>query len=222
MSATRQRRCSSTDDVGTAGRTLPTRSFRSPSAWFYSGSVWVLCAVCAVLAVAQEPWPIAAQVLLTLATVALLTWTVLCRPHLTVGDRDITVSNVLRTHVIPLGAVRFVRTRGLVEIVATDPAAKSGERTYRSWNAPGNQAPAPRRSEVHAQTHPGRPVTSVAERRARSGALPASSGVVQQLIEERMDTMTRRPTEQVANRWNTPLLLTCAIALLLTLCSWSL
>ncbi len=175
-----------------------------------------------MLAVAQEPWPIAAQVLLTLATVALLTWTVLFRPHLTVSDRDITVSNVLRTHVIPLGAVRFVRTRGLVEIVATDPAAKSGERTYRSWNAPGNQARAPRRSEVHAQTHPGRPVTSVAERRARSGALQASSGVVQQLIEERMDAMTHRPTEQVANRWNTPLLVTCAIALLLTLCSWSL
>jgi len=206
-----------------SGANTVDRRFRSPSAWFYSGCVWALCGVCAALAVVQEPPQIAVSVLLTSATGALLTWAVSLGPHLTVRAREVVVSNVLRTHTIPFGAVRSVRTRGLVEIVAIDPAARSGERTYRSWNAPGHQSRAPRPAEVYGQANSRHPDLTGAQRLTRSSDLPIGSGHVQQLVEERMISDAERdasPLMLVRTCWNGRLLVACLVAVIITTAAW--
>lgn len=193
--------------------------FRSVSTWVYSGCVWAFCALCAVLAVVQEPAVTAVRILVLMATVSFLSWVVLVRPHLSVGRHHVVVSNVWRTHVIPFGAVSYVRTRGLVEIIVGSNAT---ERTYRSWNAPGNQALRPRRGEMHAMNHPGvshPPGTS--GRRGRAGALQASSGAAQRRIEERMDDLPPGGGDvRISSSWNSHLLLPAALAVLLTVLVW--
>lgn len=189
--------------------------FRSISAWVYAGCVWTFCAFCAVLAVLQEPLGLAVRILLILATVCLLVWVVLVRPHLSVTRDAVVVSNVLRTHVIPFGAVRYVRTRGLVEVIASHG---DDERTFRSWNAPGNRAWKPSRAETHAAGFPGAPRSYG---QSRTGTLAPSGGTAQRLIEEQMD---RRSGADAAARvrsvWNTSTLLPALGFVLISIAAW--
>lgn len=200
------------------GTSSDQQTFRSISAWVYAGCVWIFCAFCAVLAVLQEPFGLAVQILLTLATASLLTWVVLVRPYLSVTRNAVVVSNVLRTHVIPFGAVRQVRTRGLVEVTAEH---RGRERTFRSWNAPGNTGRSPSRSEVYASTHPGMPRGGA---RIHTGALRASSGAAQLVIEERVDCAIEdhgSGTEKaVRSAWNVNVLLSALVAALVTTAVW--
>ena len=189
--------------------------FRSTSAWVYSTAVWVFCGICAVLAIVQEPPLTAVRVVLSFATVAVLAWAVLVRPHLSVTDAAVTVSNVWRTHVIPFGAIAYVRTRGLVEVAVHQG---DGERILRSWNAPGNTARIPRRSDAQARNHlraMGMPA------HGHASALTSDSGRAQRLIEERMDAgPVPGAASTVRSSWNTAIVAAVLTALALTAVAW--
>lgn len=191
------------------------RVFRSTSAWVYSGFVWAFCGLCAVLAVLQEPIGLAARILLVLVTVSLLSWIVLVRPHLIVTRDAVVISNVLRTHVIPLSAVRYVRTRGLVEVIASHDG---DERTFRSWNAPGNRAWKPTRGEAHAAGFPGAPRS---HERSKAGTLAPGGAIAQRLIEEQMDRLGDTATDgHVRSRWNANILLSAFGLILISIGAW--
>lgn len=198
-------------DVDCSGQQI----FRSMSAWVYGGSVWAFCALCAVLAILQEPLGLALKILLVLAAVSLLTWVVLVRPHLGVLRDAVVVCNVWRTHVIPYGAVRYVRTRGLVEVIASFGGA---ERAFRSWNAPGNRAWNPSRGEVYAATHPGAARQGA---RTSTGSLQPGSALAQRTIEARMDRVADNGSgSTVTSVWNTSTLLPAGIAVLVSIAAW--
>lgn len=199
------------------GSSLDRQVFRSISAWVYAGCVWAFCALCAVLAVLQEPFGLAVRVLLILATVSYLSWVVLVRPHLSVTRDAVLVSNVVRTHIIPFGAVHYVRTRGLVEVIALGDGG-CDERAFRSWNAPGNTAWKPTRGEAHAAGFPGAPRSS---ERSRTGILTPGGGIAQRLIEERMDRLSDTDSvPQVRSEWNTNVLLTVLASVLVSIGAW--
>lgn len=198
---------------------LPTpsapRIFRSISAWVYGGCVWAFCTLCAVLAVLQEPFAVAVRILVVLATVSLLTWVFLVRPHLSVMREAVVVSNVLRTHVIPFGSVLYVRTRGLVEVIASQDGE---EHTFKSWNAPGNRAWKPSRAQVHAAGYPGAPRSP---QLSRTGSLAPGGGTAQRLIEEAMDQLSvPDTTAQVSTSWNVNSLLPALGCVLISFGAW--
>ncbi|MBO1754267.1 hypothetical protein [Allobranchiibius sp. CTAmp26] len=195
---------------------MADQTFRSTSAWAYTLVVWAFCGLCAVLAILQEPALTAVRVVLTSATVALLAWAVLLRPHLRVTDAAVVVSNVWRTHVIPFGAVAYVRTRGLVEVVVREGER---ERVYRSWNAPGNTARRPRVSDPQARNHLRRMGVSP---QGHSHALSAGSGAAGRLIEERMDAAAPGAPTSIRSNWNLPIIAAVLAALVVTVGAWSL
>ena len=198
------------------GPGLVGQTFRSTSAWAYTFVVWAFCGLCAVLAIIQEPALAAVRVVLTFATVALLAWVVLLRPHLRVTDSAVVVSNVWRTHVIPFGAIAYVRTRGLVEVVVRQ---SEHERVFRSWNAPGNTARRPRVSDPQASNHLRRMGISP---QGDSHALNAGSGAAGRLIEERMDAAAPGAPTLILSIWNLPVVAAVLVALVLTAGAWSL
>lgn len=196
--------------------TLVGQTFRSTSAWAYTLAVWAFCALCAVLAIVQEPALTAVRVVLSFATAALLAWVILLRPYLRVTDTAVVVSNVWRTHVIPFGAVAYVRTRGLVEIVVQQGER---ERVYRSWNAPGNTARRPRVSDPQARSHlRGMGISA----QGHSHALTPGSGAAGRLIEERMDAAEPGAATAILSTWNLQVLTAVVVAIVVTAGAWSL
>nr|WP_243757692.1 PH domain-containing protein [Allobranchiibius sp. GilTou38] len=192
------------------------QTFRSTSAWVYTIVVWAFCALCAVLAILQEPAPTVVRVVLSCATAALLAWAILLRPHLRVGETGVVVSNVWRTHVIPFAAIAYVRTRGLVEVVVQQ---EDRERVYRSWNAPGNTSRAPRMSDPQARNHlRGMGISA----QGHTHALKAGSGAAGRLIEERMDAAAPGAPAGVRSTWNVAVVAAVLTAIVVTAGSWAL
>lgn len=193
----------------------PTVVFRPDSSRVYAVICWVVAAaVLVAFAVNGGVVELVRYGALPLA-VAAFGWTVFWRPHVAVGPDGVTLANVVRTVVVPWGAIDTVETRWGLRL-------RTAAGAFGAWAAPARAGFGRARSLREAENLPDRLFRGAGTVHASGDA--AAVGFV---IEDRLGRRDRRPRTGTTDpapqaRVNVPGVLVLAVAVALAVLSLAL